>query len=70
VIATFEDPNCGFCKQLAKDLRNVNDITVYTFLYPIMSPDSMEKSKAVWCAEDRSKAWNDLMIVSVQPIHL
>lgn len=61
-IATFEDPNCGYCKKLAKELQGVTDITVYTFLHPILSPDSLEKSKAIWCAPDRSKAWTDYML--------
>lgn len=61
VIATFEDPNCGYCKKLAKELQGVNDITIYTFLHPILSPDSMDKSKAIWCAPDRAKAWTDYM---------
>lgn len=61
VIYTFEDPNCGYCKELQKELKKMNDITVYTFLLPILSPDSVEKSKAVWCSKDRGKAWDELM---------
>ncbi|HUQ27903.1 MAG TPA: DsbC family protein [Usitatibacter sp.] len=60
-IAIFEDPNCGYCKRFERDLIGVNDVTVYVFLYPILSPDSVEKSKAVWCAADRGKAWLDHM---------
>lgn len=67
VFATFEDPNCGYCKKLAKELVAMNDVTIYTFLYPILSPDSTEKSKAIWCASDRVKAWNDWMVNGVQP---
>jgi thiol:disulfide interchange protein DsbC len=62
VIYTFEDPNCGYCKQLQKELTRVTDITVYTFLWPILSPDSVDKSKAIWCAKDRAKAWDDYML--------
>ena len=54
-IAIFEDPNCGYCKRFERDLAGVNDITVYVFLYPILSPDSMEKSKAIWCSADRGQ---------------
>jgi thiol:disulfide interchange protein DsbC len=61
-IAMFEDPNCGYCKRFERDLMGVNDITVYVFLYPILSPDSVEKSKQVWCAADRGKAWLDHMV--------
>jgi thiol:disulfide interchange protein DsbC len=61
-IAMFADPNCGYCKRFERDLLGVNDITVYVFLYPILAPDSVEKSKAVWCSADRGKAWIDWMV--------
>ncbi len=67
VFATFEDPNCGYCKKLAKEMAGVTDITMYTFLYPILSPDSMEKSKGIWCAADRSKAWQSWMVDGTAP---
>ena len=62
VLATFEDPNCGYCKRLAKDLAKLENVTIYTFLYPILSEDSVRKSKQIWCSSDRAKAWNDWMI--------
>ncbi len=55
VIYTFEDPNCGYCKELQKELVKLNDVTIYTFLWPILSQDSVDKSKAIWCAADRAK---------------
>jgi len=67
VLVTFEDPNCSYCRKLAKELQSVSDVTIYTFLYPILSPDSSEKSKNIWCAADRAKAWTDLMIDGKQP---
>jgi thiol:disulfide interchange protein DsbC len=67
VLATFEDPNCGYCKVLAKDMQGMDNLTVYTFLLPIISPDSPEKVRAVWCSPDRSKAWNDLMLRDIPP---
>jgi thiol:disulfide interchange protein DsbC len=66
-IAIFEDPNCGYCKRFERELAGVNDLTMYVFLYPILSPDSTEKSKAVWCAPDRAKAWLDLMLKDATP---
>ncbi|MBN9340452.1 MAG: DsbC family protein [Comamonadaceae bacterium] len=60
-IAVFEDPNCGYCKRFEREMRNVNNVTVYLFLYPILSPDSAEKSRNIWCAKDRAAAWNDYM---------
>lgn len=67
VIYTFEDPNCGYCKELQKELVKLNDVTIYTFLWPILSKDSVEKSKAIWCSRDRAKAWEDYMIRGVAP---
>ena len=67
VLATFEDPNCGYCKRLAKDLQKLDNVTVYTFLYPILSEDSIRKSKQIWCSSDRAKAWNDWMIEGRAP---
>ena len=61
-MAVFEDPNCGYCKRFERDLQKVSDVTVYMFLYPILSPDSTEKSKSIWCAKDKGKAWQDLMV--------
>ena len=61
-LAVFEDPNCGYCKRFERDLQKVNDVTVHLFLLPILSADSAEKSKAVWCAKDKVKAWTDLMV--------
>src|SRR5450830_1320117 len=61
-LAVFEDPNCGYCKRFEHDLQKVNDVTIHTFLVPILSPDSAEKSRNIWCAKDKGKAWLDWMI--------
>lgn len=67
VIASFEDPNCGYCKRLGKELAQMKDVTIYTFLYPILSPDSTTKSGHIWCAKDRAKAWNDWIVDAKTP---
>lgn len=61
-LITFEDANCGYCKKLAKDLRELKDTTIYVFMIPILSPDSGDKARNIWCAADRDKAWNDWMV--------
>jgi thiol:disulfide interchange protein DsbC len=61
-LAVFEDPNCGYCKRFERDLQTINNVTVYMFLYPILGPDSGEKSKAIWCAKDRGQVWQDWMV--------
>lgn len=67
VLATFEDPNCAYCRKLAQELEKLDDITVYTFLLPILSPDSADKAKAIWCAKDRGQAWRDWIIDGKDP---
>jgi len=66
-LVTFEDPNCGYCKKLYRDISGLKNVTIYTFLYPILSPDSMEKSRGIWCAKDRPKAWEDWMLNAKAP---
>jgi len=66
-LAVFEDPNCGYCKQLRHTLQDVDDITIYTFLYPILAPDSADKARDVWCAPDPVRAWDDWMLRGKTP---
>jgi len=63
VIAVFEDPNCGYCKRLRQTtLKEIDNVTIYTFMYNILSDDSFAKSKNIWCAPDKAKAWDDWML--------
>jgi thiol:disulfide interchange protein DsbC len=66
-LAVFEDPNCSYCKRFERDLQKVENVTVYMFLYPILGPDSTDKSRSVWCARDKAKAWVGFM-VSNEPL--
>ena len=66
-IAVFEDPNCGYCKRFERDLQQVNNVTISMFLYPILSADSAEKSRNIWCSKDKVKAWMDWMVRDVSP---
>ena len=65
-LAIFTDPNCGFCKKLEKELTQIDNITLYQFMYPIF-PGSEEKVRNVWCSKDPVKAWDDLMLHDVMP---
>lgn len=57
VIATFEDPNCGYCKKLRAELDALPDATIYTFVIAVINEDSIGKAKRLWCADDRNAAW-------------
>jgi thiol:disulfide interchange protein DsbC len=64
-VAVFSDPDCPFCKKLEqKELAPLTDVTIYTFLFPLegLHPDAANKSKAIWCAPDRAKAWQDWVL--------
>ena len=66
-LAVFEDPNCGYCKRFERDLQKVDNVTIHMFLYPILGAGSTERSRNIWCAKDRAKAWNDWMLKDVDP---
>jgi thiol:disulfide interchange protein DsbC len=61
-LITFEDPNCGYCKQLQHELTKVNDVTIYTFLWPFLAESSLAKSEAVWCAKDQGDKFEAVML--------
>ncbi|MBP6019094.1 MAG: DsbC family protein [Burkholderiaceae bacterium] len=66
-IAVFEDPNCGYCKRLHAALKEIDDVTVYSFLLPILSPDSEVKARNIWCAKDQAQVWKDWMLNGKTP---
>lgn len=67
-IAVFADPNCSFCKKLEREsLAGLNNLTVYTFVVPMLGPDSAEKNKRIVCSTDPAKAWHLWMNEGVAP---
>jgi thiol:disulfide interchange protein DsbC len=63
-LAVFADPDCPFCQQLEQQMAALDNLTVYTFLFPLadVHPDATSKAKAIWCAPDRSQAWEQWML--------
>ncbi len=61
-LVVFADPNCGYCKRIEKDLLTLKDVSIYTFLLPILGPDSGAKSRDIWCAKDPAKVWRNWMV--------
>jgi thiol:disulfide interchange protein DsbC len=60
LLAMFTDPYCPYCRRLEQTLLQIDDITVYVFMYPVIRPDLADHSRAVWCSKDRVRAWLDL----------
>ena len=70
-LVVFSDVDCPYCKQLErKELSNITDVTIYTFLYPIdqLHPDAANKSRSIWCATNREKAWTDWIMKDQLPL--
>lgn len=65
-IAIFSDPNCPYCKQLEAEINKLNDVTIYTFIYPIKT-QSIAVSKQVFCEKDPALAWSNLISKGIQP---
>jgi thiol:disulfide interchange protein DsbC len=66
-LVIFADPNCGYCKRIERELVTLKDVSIYTFLYPILGPDSNVKSKDIWCSKEPAKAWRAWMIDGQAP---
>jgi len=66
-LVVFADPNCGYCKKFERELLQVKDVTVYTFLYSILGGDSPEKSRNIWCAKDNTAVWREWMVNGAVP---
>ena len=66
-MAVFEDPNCGYCKRFERDLAKIDNVTVHVLLYPILSADSGEKSRNIWCAKNPGQTFEDWMVNDVTP---
>ena len=67
VMAMFSDPYCPACKQFEQTLQQIDDITIYVFMFPVIRPELAEQSKAVWCSPDRAKAWLDVALRGKPP---
>ena len=68
-LVLFSDADCPFCHRLEKELKGLDNVTIYTFLFPIdqLHPDAARKSKQIWCAADKVKAWDEFFATAKVP---
>jgi thiol:disulfide interchange protein DsbC len=68
-LALFSDPLCPHCVTQEKEFAKLDNVTIYTFIYPIenLHKGSTALSRAVWCSSDRVKAWDDLVLNRTEP---
>lgn len=69
-MAVFTDPDCPFCRRLEEELKSVNDVTMYVFLFPLTAihPNAERRAKAIWCSDDRAQAWSQWMLEKKDPV--
>ena len=68
-MAVFSDPDCPYCRKLEQELVKLDNVTIYTFLFPLdgLHPEASKKAKLIWCATDKSAAWRDYMLHNKAP---
>ena len=68
-LVVFSDPDCPYCKKLERDLPRLDNVTIYTFPFPLegLHPDAPQKAKSIWCSAKRQSAWHDYLVSNKQP---
>lgn len=66
-LIVFEDPNCHFCKDAERNFAALKDVTIYTFLIPILGDDSVAKARTIWCSKNNAQVWRTWMLQGVMP---
>jgi thiol:disulfide interchange protein DsbC len=66
-MIVFEDPNCHFCKDAERNFVALKDVTIYTFLIPILGPDSVAKARVIWCSKNNAQVWRNWMLQGEMP---
>ena len=68
-IVVFSDPDCPYCARLEQTLIGLDNVTIYTFLYPLEQLHPTAKSTAIniWCSKDPAKAMKDYMLAKIKP---
>jgi thiol:disulfide interchange protein DsbC len=63
-LSVFTDPACGYCRELERHLRELQNVTIRYYLLPFQG-ESLPL--AIWCANDRPAAYAAAMAGSVTP---
>lgn len=67
-LAIFTDPDCPYCKRLEEELKSVDNVTMYLFMFPLkIHPQAERRAKAIWCSADRAQAWEQWVLEKKEP---
>lgn len=59
-VAVFTDINCSYCSKLETFLRQVGNVTVYNFIFPILN--SRDAAEKLMCAKNPAQVFQDHML--------
>lgn len=65
VLYTFGDPFCSYCQRLERTLQTLDNVTIYTFVIPLLNSDAMVER--IFCSPNPNKAWHDWMLDHKEP---
>ena len=70
-VTVFTDIDCGFCRQLHREMDQINalGVEVRYLSYPRTGPDSdsWDKADKVWCDADRQTAFTEAILQDTLP---
>ena len=70
-VTVFTDIDCGFCRQLHREMEQINalGVEVRYLSYPRTGPDtdSWDKADKVWCDADRQTAFTEAILQDTLP---
>ncbi len=64
-VVVFSDANCTYCRMMSKTFETAGDITVYTFIVPMIRGEA--NNREIVCSKDPSGAWHNWMANGVRP---
>jgi thiol:disulfide interchange protein DsbC len=68
-LYVFSDPDCTFCRQLQGELSKLQNVAVYILPFPLtgLHPNAAGIAENIWCADDRTAAWNGYLLRGLKP---
>lgn len=64
-VVVFSDANCTWCRRMEGTFEEVGNITVYTFIVPMLRGE--QNNREIVCSHDPAKAWHDWMANGIRP---
>jgi thiol:disulfide interchange protein DsbC len=68
-LFVFSDPDCPYCRQLQGELGKLQNVSVFVLPLPLagLHPNAAAIAENIWCAADRTAAWNAYLLHGLKP---